>query len=132
METTKKLHNLEIKGEKGTYFVPHVNFNAENGHCLLEGESYLENTWEFYKQLVSWLRSYAETNQPINFDFKLTYFNTSSSKGILEVLEFLKEYKERGGELVLKWYYPKDDEDILEEAEDFVEDTQLPIELIPY
>ena len=131
METTK-LDNLEIKGEKGTYFVPHVFFSAETGHCTIEGESYLENTWEFYKQLVNWLRSYAETGQPIHFDFKLTYFNTSSSKGILEVLEFLKEYQDQGGTVHLKWYYPADDEDILEEAEDFIEDTQLAIELIPY
>lgn len=126
------MDNLEIQGEKGVYFIPNVHFNAETGHCVLEGESYLENTWDFYTKLVNWLRAYAETGQPIVFDFKLTYFNTSSSKGILEVLEFLKEYESKGGAIVLKWYYPQDDEDILEEAEDFVEDTQLDIELIPY
>ena len=95
METTK-LDNLKIEGEKGTYFVPHVDFSAETGRCVLEGESYLENTWEFYKQLVSWLRAYAETNQPIYFDFKLTYFNTSSSKGILEVLELFEGVSRSG------------------------------------
>ena len=131
METTK-LDNLEIKGEKGTYFVPHVKFDAETGLCTLEGESYLEDTWDFYKRLVDWLRAYAETGRSIKFNFKLTYFNTSSSKGILEVLEFLKEYEDMGGVLDLMWYYPKDDEDILEEAEDFIEDTQLKMELIPY
>ncbi len=131
METTK-LDNLEIKGEKGTYFVPHVKFDAETGLCTLEGESYLEDTWDFYKRLVDWLRAYAETGRSIKFNFKLTYFNTSSSKGILEVLEFLKEYEDMGGMLDLMWYYPKDDEDILEEAEDFIEDTQLKMELIPY
>ena len=131
METTK-LDNLEIKGEKGTYFVPHVKFDAETGLCTLEGESYLEDTWDFYKRLVDWLRSYAESGRSIKFNFKLTYFNTSSSKGILEVLEFLKEYEDMGGVLDLMWYYPKDDEDILEEAEDFIEDTQLKMELIPY
>lgn len=131
METTK-LENLKIQGEKGVYFIPHVDFNAETGHCVVEGESYLENTWEFYKQLVDWLSAYADTGQPLSFDFKLTYFNTSSSKGILEVLEFLKDYQAKGGDIVLKWYYPEDDEDILEEAEDFIEDTQLDIELIAY
>ncbi len=131
METTK-LDNLEIKGEKGTYFVPHVNFNAETGICTLEGESYLEDTWDFYKRLVDWLRAYSETGRSITFNFKLTYFNTSSSKGILEVLEYLKEYEGLGGVLDIMWYYPKDDEDILEEAEDFIEDTQLDMELIPY
>ncbi len=131
METTK-LDNLEIKGEKGTYFVPHVNFDAETGICTLEGESYLEDTWDFYKRLVDWLRAYSETGRSITFNFKLTYFNTSSSKGILEVLEYLKEYEGLGGVLNIMWYYPKDDEDILEEAEDFIEDTQLDMELIPY
>ena len=131
METTK-LNTLEIKGEKGTYFVPYVRFDAETGKCLLEGESYLENTWEFYNDLVDWLRSYTETRQPIAFDFKLTYFNTSSSKGILELLQFLKEYEDQGNQVTVAWYYPEDDEDILEEAEDFVEDTQLDIKLIAY
>ena len=131
METTK-LNTLEIKGEKGTYFVPYVRFDAETGKCLLEGESYLENTWEFYNDLVDWLRSYTETEQPIAFDFKLTYFNTSSSKGILELLQFLKEYEDQGKQVTVAWYYPEDDEDILEEAEDFVEDTQLDIKLIAY
>ena len=131
METTK-LESLKIQGEKGVYFIPHVDFDADTGHCVIEGESYLENTWEFYKQLVHWIKTYTETGQPLSFDFKLTYFNTSSSKGILELLEALKEYKNRGGNIVLKWYYPEDDEDILEEAEDFVEDTQLDIELIAY
>ena len=131
METTK-LNTLEIKGEKGTYFVPYVRFDAETGKCLLEGESYLENTWEFYNDLVDWLRSYTETGQPIAFNFKLTYFNTSSSKGILELLQFLKEYEDQGKQVTVAWYYPEDDEDILEEAEDFVEDTQLDIKLIAY
>ncbi len=131
METTK-LKDLDIQGEKGVFFIPHINFNADTGHCVIEGESYLENTWEFYKQLVDWIKAYAATGQAIEFDFRLTYFNTSSSKGILELLEALKEYQDQGGNVTLKWYYPKDDEDILEEAEDFVEDTQLDIELIAY
>ena len=131
MDTTK-LNTLEIKGEKGTYFVPYVRFDSTTGHCLLEGESYLENTWEFYNNLIDWLRSYAETGQPITFNFKLTYFNTSSSKGILELLQFLKEYEDQGQQVDVLWYYPEDDEDILEEAEDFIEDTQLDIKLIAY
>ncbi len=131
METTN-LNDLEITGEKGTYFIPYVRFNAETGKCLLEGESYLENTWEFYNQLKAWLQSYSATNKPIFLDFKLTYFNTSSSKGIFELLMFLKEYENNGGKVMINWYYPEYDEDLLEEAEDFIEDTQLAIRLIPY
>ncbi len=126
-----KLEILEINGEKDTFYVPHVYFDPDKGYCLLEGESYLENTWEFYERLCSWLRDYTSTGKPLTFDFKMIYFNTSSSKGILEILLLLKDYEDRGGEVQINWYYPNDDDDILEEAEDFIEDTQLDIKLVP-
>lgn len=127
-----ELADLEITGEKGTFFVPHIRFEAATGKCLMEGESYLENTWHFYNQLLEWLRTYAVSNAPILFDFKLTYFNTSSSKGILEILQFLKGYEDKGGTVSVTWFYPEEDEDILEEAEDFIEDTKLAINLVSY
>lgn len=122
---------LEIQGKKDTFFTPRVYFDAIKGYCLLEGESYLENTWEFYERLCNWLRAYTETGRPLTFDFKMIYFNTSSSKGILEILVVLKEYQEQGGDVEINWYYPEEDDDILEEAEDFIEDTRLDIKLIP-
>ncbi|WP_020526783.1 DUF1987 domain-containing protein [Flexithrix dorotheae] len=133
METqVTSLENLSIEGEKGTFFTPHVNFNAETGVCVLEGESYLEDTWEFYEKLLNWLKSYAKTEKPIVFELKLTYFNTSSSKGILDLLKFLKSVEEEGKDVTVNWYHPEDDEDNIEEAEDFREDTGLDIQLIAY
>ena len=126
------LENLEIEGEKGTFFTPKVNFNAGTGTCVLEGESYLEDTWEFYDRLLSWISDYTKTGKPLSFDFKLTYFNTSSSKGILDVLKQIKNYEDQGGQVTVKWHHPEDDEDNVEEAEDFKEDTGLDIELVPY
>lgn len=126
-----QLETLEIQGEKDTYYTPHVFFDAATGRCLLEGESFLENTWEFYERLCNWLKEYTKTQRPIVFDFKMIYFNTSSSKSILELLLFLKKYEEEGGNVQVNWYYPEDDDDILEEAEDFIEDTQLDIKIIP-
>lgn len=123
------LKSLIIQGEKGTFYVPHVHFDAESGHCLIEGESYLENTWDFFGDLLAWLTAFAQTKNPILFDFKLSYFNTSSSKGILQLMEFLQSYEEDGGEVTINWYYPAHDEDLREEAEDFMIDTNLTIHL---
>lgn len=131
METVK-LENLEIQGEEGVFFIPKVNFNANTGKCLMEGEAFLENTWEFYEKLLNWLRSYIATQQPLVFDFKMSYFNTSSSKGILEMLLLLKEYEEQGGDIQVNWYYQEKDVDILEEAQDFIEDTQLKMNLVAH
>ena len=129
---TESLESLNIEGKSGTFFVPSVSFDMNTGNCRLEGESYLENTWEFYDKLTNWLKQYTETKQAITFSFKLTYFNTSSSKGILDILFLLKDYELAGGEVNVKWHYPEDDEDNLAEAEDFIADSELEMELISY
>jgi len=129
---TESLESLNIEGKSGTFFVPSVSFDVNTGDCRLEGESYLENTWEFYDKLTNWLKQYTETSKAITFSFKLTYFNTSSSKGILDILFLLKDYEIAGGQVKVKWHYPEDDEDNLAEAEDFIADSELDMELIPY
>ena len=126
------MQNLEIKGSHGDYDVPTVFFNAESGVCELKGESYLEKTAEFYDRLLAWLDEYiAVVNGPITFNFKLTYFNTSSSKRILYILLKLKEYEEDGGEVDTNWYYDEDDTDMEEEVEDFRIISNLEINAIP-
>ncbi len=126
------MQNLEIKGSHGDYEVPTVIFNAATGVCELQGESYLEKTAEFYTQLLDWLDEYiAEVNRPITFNFRLTYFNTSSSKRILYILLKLKEYEDNGGEVTTNWYYDEDDTDMEEEVEDFRIISNLEINAIP-
>lgn len=130
--TNVRLESLSIEAKSGTFFVPSVNFDAQTGICLLEGESYLENTWEFYDKLITWLKTYIEFKKEITFNFKLTYFNTSSSKGILDILFLLKSFKNNHGQVTVNWYYPEDDEDNLAEAEDFIADSNLEMNLLPY
>lgn len=124
------MENLEIKGESGVYFIPEVNLNASNGQCQISGESYLEDTDEFYNNIINWLEAYInEVKKPLTFDFRLTYFNTSSSRSILNVLRVLKKYEDKGGSVTVNWYYPEDDESIAEEAEDYMKDTGLKINM---
>ena len=127
------MENLEIKGESGVYFIPEVKLNASTGVCEISGESYLEDTDEFYNNIINWLENYIrEVNNPITFNFKLTYFNTSSSRSILNVLRVLKKYEEGGGSITVNWYYPEDDESIAEEAEDYMKDTGLQIHMFEF
>jgi len=127
------MENLIIEEERDIFFIPSVNFDASTGICEIAGESYLEDTVNFYKQLMDWLELYStEVNKPLTFNFKLTYFNTSSSKGILDIMKLLKKYDEGGKQITVNWYYPEDDEDNLEEAEDFMADTELKMNLISY
>lgn len=127
------MENLIIEGVKSTYFTPQVTFNASTGECSIAGESYLEDTWDFYKPILAWLKQYIEeVKGPINFTFDLTYYNTSSSKCFLDIVKMLKDYKESGGNVTINWKHPEDDEDIREEAEDYKNFLGIDINIIAY
>jgi len=129
------MENIQITGKHGVNFIPTVDFNAETGICELAGESYLEDTIEFYSPLFNWLKQYTvEINKPVTFNFRLRYFNTSSSKCIIDILNILKKYEDNNGTVEVNWFYDSDEEDIedeLEEIEDFMIETNLKINLVP-
>ena len=124
------MQDLHIKGEKGTFFVPNVHFSAETGVCELDGESYLEDTFTFYKPLVDWVKEYAASGNSITLNVGLTYFNTASSRSILDLLQELKQYKDNGGDVTINWAIKDWDEDMQQEVEDFAMDADLPINIL--
>ena len=126
------LEDLIIEGKKDTFFIPSVHFDVKSGICTLEGESYLEDSIHFYSILSTWIKNYIKFNKKITLNIKLTYFNTSSEKGIFDLLILLKNAKIQGVNIEVNWYHLHDDEDSIEEAEDFIHDTDLKINLISY
>ncbi len=127
------MENINIEGSHTNFFVPTVDFNAENGVCVISGESFLEDTIEFYDPLVQWLEEYTtQIKNPITFEIKLTYFNTSTSRSILDLLNVLKDYEETGGQVTVNWHYDEDDIDMEEDIEDYMLDTGLEINMIPF
>lgn len=129
------MNDLIIKGEREAYTAPNVEFYAKTGHMLISGESFLEETAEFYSPLVIWVSQYISetTLNNITFDIKLEYFNTSTSKWLLRILTTLKEFEEqRDGKITINWYYDADDVDMLDEIEDYEEDAELEINRIEF
>ena len=126
------MENLEINNGHEMFDVPVVNFNADTGECVIEGESYLEKTAEFYDHLLAWLNQYmAEVKGDIKFSFRLTYFNTSSSKRILHIMLRLKEYVDSGSVVKTSWHYNPKDIEMEEAIEDFMSIAKLDIRLVP-
>lgn len=127
------MENLKIIGEKNIFFVPNVNFCVETGICELDGESYLENTFEFYAPLLKWLEDYMMyVNKPLTFNFSLNYFNTASSRSILDILNILKQYEKQGGTVTVNWRVRDWDQDMKQDVEDFSSDSNLPIRIQNY
>jgi hypothetical protein len=127
------MENLEIEGSHKNFFVPSVSFNAKTGICEISGESFLEDTVEFYRPLIDWIEEYINIVQgPLALIIKLTYFNTSTSRSILDILNLLRDYEEAGGEIVVNWHYDENDIDMEEDIDDYIIDTGLEINKIPF
>lgn len=125
------MENLFIQGENEQFDIPFVSFNAETGVCEISGESYCDNTAEFYDRLLNWLDQYfREVNKPITFIFKLNYFNTSASKRILYIMIKLKEFIDQGGKVTANWHYDKNDIEMEEDIEDLMKIAKLDVNMI--
>ncbi len=119
----------EIKIE-GTAKTPSVHFQ-EDGQLHLKGRSIPENSIEFYKPLVDWLDEYGQGPvSKTDVHVQLVYFNTSSSKCILDLFKKLESIAKSGHDVTIKWYYEEDDEDMLEAGEDYQSIISVPFEMI--
>jgi hypothetical protein len=122
------MKNLNIKGEAKT---PTVDFNYDNGELVISGRSIPENSIEFYKPIIEWLESLKVSDrEKIVLDIKLEYFNTSSSKCILDVFKKLEEIRSVGKDASIRWYFEGDDEDMEEAGQDFSAIIKVPLELV--
>lgn len=125
------MENFQIEGEN---YIPTVNFNTETSVLEISGESYHEYTIEFFQPIFEWLNKYLEQEgRTIVFNFRMTYFNTSSSRRFLEIFDLLEDYhKSKNGNVTVNWYYEKDDVDMLESGEEYAEDVDLAFNLLSY
>ncbi len=122
------MEHIIIEGSPKT---PSVKFDAATGILEIKGRSIPENSIEFYKPLVDWLDKYSEN--PVSqtvVNIHLEYFNTSSSKCILDVFKKLELIHKAKNDVVVNWYYEEDDEDMLEAGEDYESIIRIPFKMI--
>ena len=120
---------LKLEGSPKT---PIVNFDPFDGLLELKGRSIPENSIEFYKPLFDWIDNYSNEPQPVTtVNIVLEYFNTSSSKCILDFFKKLETLNNGGRTTVtINWHYEEDDEDMLEAGEDYQAIIDLPVKMI--
>ncbi len=122
------LQPIKLAGSPKT---PAVNFDPDKGVVELKGRSIPENAIDFYRPLIDWLDKYAttaKTNTEVNI--QLEYFNTSSSKCILDVFKKLETVYRVTNSVIINWYYEEDDEDMLEAGEDYQSILKIPFKMI--
>ena len=121
---------IKIKGSDDT---PSVVLDKENANFEISGRSLPEDVAAFYEPILEWLDEYSESPlEKTVFNFKLEYFNTASSKLLLDVLLKLEDMFDDGKEVLVKWHFPDDDEDMEEAGEEYADIVEVPFEQVSY
>ena len=114
----------------GTDISPEISLE-QNGNLIIKGTSIPENSEEVYRPVLLWLRNYAPNPAPTtNLEVQLDYFNTSSSKFLLEILRIIKQIQDSQNPVLIKWCYYSDDPDMMESGQDFMDILELQMEMI--
>lgn len=110
--------------EAGKY-TPAVRFDPLKGVLELVGESYPENTAQFYAPLFDWIERYIGALKPgerLEVVLELSYFNSSSSKALMDLFDRLIKAKKRGLAPVVRWLHDPHNPSAKENGEEFAED----------
>lgn len=110
-----------------------VNLDKEMSRFEFYGKSLPENPNEFFEPILKWFREYVkEPNKETILVFKMEYFNTASSKRILDILSICYEIHKNKQSIFVNWFYHFNDEDMKETGESFSEIVHLPFKYITY
>lgn len=116
----------------GTQSTPAIQAVWSGGHLAMQGDSYPENSYEFFDDIIGWVQRYLEEEEaPLKLDLELAYLNTSSVKAMMDIFDMLEEAHEQGRKVEVVWQYDAENERIAEVAEEFREDCSYPFAITP-
>jgi hypothetical protein len=111
---------------------PEIVLLPATGELTISGHSVPENAFEFYSPLLRWLKKYVESQpRAITLNFRLDFFNTTSSKMFLEIIKCIEREITGQTKVLVKWFYEEQDEDLREAGENYAYLCKFPFELIP-
>ncbi len=119
--------------DKSVNYIPQITADEQKGLLRIEGESYHEYAVEFFQPIFEWLDNFIARypKQQLTLEFKMTYFNTSTSRRFLEMFHVLEAHHKKGGNVNVKWYHEADDLDILENGVEYSQEVSFDMEMIP-
>jgi len=105
-----------------TRYTPEITLDPQKGLIEMKGKSYPENTFEFYKPIIDWVKEYVKNpNDTTTVNMEIVYFNSSTSKLFFNLFDILYENKDKS-KITINWIYDKENDTAKEAGEDFIED----------
>ena len=113
---------------------PAVQADWATGLLAMQGDSYPENSFEFFQPLIDWVEAYLSRSpaQPLQLELELAYLNTSSIRALMDILDLLETAWTRDQTQVgVRWSYDSANERVGDLAREFAEDWNFPFEVVP-
>ena len=122
MGEKETMERLVIEATRST---PRILFDPNANLLQIKGESYPENAAKFYAPVFSWIEKYLslQNHERITVDVELLYFNSSSSKALMNFFEMLESAVSSGHQVLVNWRYNEENELALECGEELKEDA---------
>lgn len=106
---------------------PSIVCNEQAGLLEMRGDSYPENSFEFFTPILHWVEDFLRLpDRPFTAKLYLLYLNTSSVKAMMDIFDMLEESHRRGRSVTVYWYYDEENERVAELAAEFKEDCTFP------
>ena len=124
-------YNLNLAASQ---FSPSVDADWQSGCLRMGGESYPENTYDFFSQVTTWMQRFlASDTKPLRLELHLSYLNTSSVRAMIDIFDNLQEASDQGRKVSVLWLYDNRNPRAAELGEEFKEDYTFPfaIEALP-
>ncbi len=123
---------MENYQSSGSPVTPSICLDPGNGTLEIRGRSIPENPIEFYTPLVEALDKYAKSPMPLTeVTLRLEYYNSSSSKCLLDIFKKLEKMGQSGSNIKINWEYDEHDEGMQNAGEDYQVMLDLPFLLVP-
>lgn len=101
----------------------------EGDELTISGRSYMDNAVEFYRNLIARIEGLKFTKLDVVIKFE--YFNTSSSKCLLELFHSFEKISKDGRPMRVFWYHSPETPDLEEAGEDYRDLIRaIPFELV--
>jgi len=106
---------------------PGITLDREANVFRISGKSLPEDVVDFYQPVLDWLHAYSKSPNPATeFEFKLIYFNTASSKLIMDILMIFENMVDEGHDVKVRWLSLDSDEDMQEAGREYEEMMDVP------
>lgn len=124
------MNDISIPGSQST---PTIQTSWAEGGVSMRGDSYPENSYELFHPVYSWIEQFlAEVGRPLKLDLHLLYLNTSSIKAMMDIFDLLEAAHQEGKTVAVNWYYDRENERVVELAEEFKEDCTFPFTILTH